>query len=73
MLILVIFTLRMFNPDAALYVALKVQEVASVAKILFQNFVLDHKILLFVTNSMFCPSPKAPRLIPQDEGPLTDT
>jgi len=63
----------MFNPDSALCVNLKGREVAAVAKILFRNFVLDHKILLFDAKSMFCPSPKAPRLIPENEGPLTDT
>jgi hypothetical protein len=63
----------MFNPDAALYVTLKGREVAAVARILFQNIVLDHKILLFDAKSMFYPSPKTPRLIPENEGPRTDT
>ena len=44
--ILFVFTSRMFNPDAVLYVTLKERELADVAKILFKNM-FDYKILLF--------------------------
>jgi hypothetical protein len=63
----------MFNPDTALYVTLRGREVLAVAKTLFKNAVLDHNILIFDAKRMFCPSPKAPPLIPENEGPLTNT